>query len=351
MLTDIATPFLAVDLAVLEHNITRMATRAQDLGAALRPHAKTHKSTHIAKLQVAAGAKGLTVATLGEALTFAEAGVADIFVAYPLWLDRPHRLRLEQVLATGVKLRIGTDSAAAARQLLDFSDAVELLVEIDSGEHRSGVTPSRAGPTAVDIAEMGFRVVGAFTFPGHAYSPGSAAPAAEDEHQALSQSSASMKDHGIVPEVLSGGSTPSVAFGPPDVATELRPGTYVFSDAQQWELGICQPSDIALVAYASVVSSRPGHVVLDSGGKTLGADRASWATGFGRLLDYPDARIIRLSEHHAVVAWNGDRQPSVGERVRVVPNHVCNAVNLVDKFAIVSQGEHVETWPVSARGM
>ena len=101
---------------------------------------------------------------------------------------------------------------------------------------------------------------------------------------------------------------------------------------------------------ATVVSHAGGNLVLDSGSKALGADRAAWATGYGRLLDHPDARITSLSEHHAVVAWPDQQLPALGSRLRVVPNHVCNAVNLADELVVARGGETVDVWPVAARG-
>jgi D-serine deaminase-like pyridoxal phosphate-dependent protein len=144
--------------------------------------------------------------------------------------------------------------------------------------------------------------------------------------------------------VLSGGSTPSLDAADPGVLSEVRPGVYLFNDAQQWELGTCSPDDIALTCHATVVSHAGGRLVLDSGSKVLGADRAAYATGFGRLLDHAEARIVLLSEHHAVVEMPG-RLPGLGSTVRVVPNHVCVAVNLVDTLWVDD-----EPWPVSARG-
>jgi D-serine deaminase-like pyridoxal phosphate-dependent protein len=131
-----------------------------------------------------------------------------------------------------------------------------------------------------------------------------------------------------------------------EVLTELRPGVYVFGDAQQWELGTTTPERIALTCVATVVSHAGGNVVLDSGSKAIGADRQGWATGFGRLLDHLDARIVQLSEHHAVVEWGAGPRPELGSQVRVVPNHVCTAVNLADEL-VTSDGD---VWLVTARG-
>lgn len=346
----LSTPCLLVDVDRLEANIAAMAAAAGRAGVGLRPHVKTHKSPEIARRQVAAGAVGLTVATVAEAEVFARHGFEDLFLAYPLWVDPAKGDRLRQ-LGERVRLSFGVDSAEGARTLAAQLPHARVLIEIDSGQHRSGVAPEDAGALAEAAAHAGLEVAGAFTFPGHSYAPGGGPAAARDEAAALSTAGEKLRAHGVEPTVLSGGSTPSVAHVEPGTLTELRPGVYVFGDAQQWELGTVSPDDIALTCLATVVSHAGGNVVLDAGSKALGADRAPWATGFGRLLDHPDARIVGLSEHHAVVSWPHETdRPGLGSRVRVVPNHVCNAVNLADALVVVQAGIVVDAWPVAARG-
>jgi D-serine deaminase-like pyridoxal phosphate-dependent protein len=156
--------------------------------------------------------------------------------------------------------------------------------------------------------------------------------------------------------VVSGGSTPSAHDADGSVLTEIRPGVYVFGDAQQWELGTTTPDAIALTAVGTVVSHAGRHsgrqLVLDTGSKVVAADRAPYSSGHGRLLDHPDARVTQLSEHHAVVAWPHEELPPLGSRLRVVPNHVCTAVNLVDELVVVrgTDPEPVDVWRVAARG-
>lgn len=341
-----ATPYLRVDGDRLRANISRVAGAAAGAGVALRPHAKTHKSADVARLQVAAGAVGLSVATVGEAEVFAAAGFDDLFVAYPLWLTPDLARRIRALTDAGVRLAIGVDSvrgAATADTLLAGSD-VELLVEVDSGHHRSGVGPGLAGDVALAAGDL--RVRGVFTFPGHSYTPDGRAAAARDEAAALACARTSLEATGLAVAVVSGGSTPSLEHADTTVLTELRPGVYVFGDAQQWELGSAGPDDIALTAVATVVSHAGGRLVLDAGSKVLGADRAAYATGFGRLLDHPGARIVQLSEHHAVAELPGPLPP-LGSRVLVVPNHCCTAVNLVDELWPTDQPG---PWPVTARG-
>lgn len=336
------TPYLRLDEGVLRDNIEAMAEMARRSGAALRPHAKTHKCPQIAELQVAAGAVGLTVATIGEAEVFASAGVRDLFIAYPLWVDADAAGRLRLLADGGTRLAVGCDSPEAGRNLTGLP--VEVMIELDSGHHRTGVLPQEAGALAAALAGLGLTVRGAFTFPGHSYSPGGREQAAVDEATALGVAAAAMAAVGVPARVLSGGSTPSTAYPQPGV-DELRPGVYVFGDAQQVELGTIGFEQIALTVASTVVSHAGGRVVCDAGSKALGADRAPWATGFGRVLGEPDARIVALSEHHATIEWPGPL-PALGSTILVVPNHVCNAVNLADEYVLTTSG----TWPVAARG-
>jgi len=351
------TPYLVVDETLLETNLAAMAAHARALGVALRPHAKTHKTPEIAHRQLAHGAVGLTVATVGEAEVFADAGVDDLFIAYPVWAVGPRASRLRS-LADRVRLRVGADSIEGVRMLTDAVHAgrggappLAIAVEVDSGHHRSGIAPERAVEVAAAALEAGLLVDGVFTFPGHSYGSGAAAPAAGDEAAALATARDALVAAGIQCPVVSGGSTPSARAADGGVLTELRPGVYLFGDAQQWELDTIEPSTIALSARATVVSRRHGVAVVDAGSKILGADRAAYASGYGRLLDFPDARITALSEHHATITFPPDTVvPALGTVLRVVPNHVCNAVNLVDELVVERDGVDVGTWVVAARG-
>ncbi|HJV97742.1 MAG TPA: alanine racemase, partial [Arthrobacter sp.] len=163
---EIDTPDIMIDLDILERNIDRMAAAVRDKGLALRPHAKTHKILEIAARQMAAGAAGLTVATIGEAEVFAEAGIGDIFIAYPLWMSPQKAERLRRLAATA-KISVGVDSAAGATMLGaglgQTAGSVSVLVEIDSGHHRSGVRPAAAAAVAEAASRAGLQVAGVFT--------------------------------------------------------------------------------------------------------------------------------------------------------------------------------------------
>lgn len=350
------TPYLAVDETLLESNLAAMAEHARQHGLALRPHAKTHKTPEIARRQLAHGAVGLTVATVGEAEVFADAGFDDLFIAYPVWAEGPRGQRLHD-LAGRVRLRVGADSVAAVGMLARAASGGEhpvpiaVMVEVDSGHHRSGIEPARAAEIAAAAHEQGLAVDGVFTFPGHSYGPDEARRAAGDEEAALRVARDALLAVGIPCPVVSGGSTPSAGESRGDVLTELRPGVYPFYDAQQWELGTVGPGRIALTAVATVVSVRGDRVVVDAGSKIIAADRPAYASGHGRLPAHPGARVVALSEHHATIAWPANAPlPVLGERVRIAPNHVCTAINLVDELVVERSGTEVGTWAVAARG-
>jgi len=352
----IPTPFLAVDVPTLRANIGRAQAFCDDRGLRLRPHVKTHKTPEIARLQVDAGARGLAVATVGEAECFAAAGFDDLFIAYPVLTNAALAGRLRQLLETadlvlGIDAHDGVD--ALVRHGLAEHPRLSLLVEVECGLRRTGVAPEGAGRLASYAADHGLAVGGVFTFPGHGYAVGAGGAAAADEAKALSEAAAAFSDAGLHCAVRSGGATPTYEATDTTVVTETRPGVYAFHDAQQVALGTATPEEVALAVMSTVVSApAPDRIVLDAGSKTLAADRPSYVDGHGLLLGVPGARIDRIWEHHGVVDTSGadpGNVPKVGDRVAVLPNHVCTAVNLADRLH-ARTADGIVTWDVAARG-
>ena len=340
-----ATPYVEVDEGILDANISSMQAFCDSRGIALRPHAKTHKSMEIGRRQLEAGAVGLTVATVGEGEVFADLLAEfgkDLFIAYPV-VAESSRLR---ELAARVPTVIGVDSMDGVRRAADAGVAVS--IEVDSGLRRSGVAAHEAGELAVQALALGVRVRGVFTFPGHGYGIGDArASAAADEARTLTAACASIRDAGVDGIVASGGCTPTATLTHEDVVNELRPGVYVFMDASQLAMGAAEADEVALTIRATVVSAAvPGQVVLDAGAKVLAMDRAGFLDTHGFVPAYPRARLSRLWEHHGVLEIpEGSPRPTVGERLDIIPNHVCATVNLVDELIAGDA-----SWPVSARG-
>jgi D-serine deaminase-like pyridoxal phosphate-dependent protein len=323
----------------------------------LRPHAKTHKSIEIARRQLAAGAVGLTVATVGEAEVFLEAGVTDLFIAYPVLAIGPKVDRLRRLAERG-RLSVGVDSAEGVRTLAAaFAGEAPptVLVEIDCGGARSGVAPEAAGALARLAADHGLRVGGVFTHAGQGYGgPDRRHAAADEEVAGLAIAAASLRAEGIEPTVISAGSTPTAMLSARDPVNEERAGTYVLGDRQQAVLAgdAVGSSSNALVVAARVVShGTQGGFIVDAGAKVLTKDIAPYLTGYGAVLGYPDAVLARVNDHHGVAEVPpGSPRPPIGSMVFIVPNHVCPVVNLVDELVVVQAGAVVDRWRVDARG-
>jgi len=352
----LGTPVVVVDLDRTDSRIASMAALMRDRGIALRPHAKTHKSVEIARRQIAAGATGLTVATIGEAEVFADAGLVDLFIAYPLVVRGPAVDRL-RALAARSTLSVGADSVAGldalATALSGMESSVHVLIEIDTGGSRTGVPAAEAGALARHAVDLGLTVAGAFTHEGHGYRGGASRGAAgDDAASGLAVAEAALRQAGCEPSVLSAGSTPTAAASAHGVVTEERPGTYVYGDRLQAAIAGDDPEDAALMVAATVVSEGSGSgFVIDAGAKILAQDVSPLIAGHGAIVGSPEAVISRLNDHHGVVDLPaGAARPAIGSIVWVVPNHVCPVVNLVDSFVVATGGRVVGHWPVDARG-
>lgn len=355
---DLETPAPLVDLDVLERNVGGMAEQARRSGVRLRPHAKTHKVLEIGRLQLRAGAAGLSLAKTGEAEVFAAAGFDDLFLAYPIvGASKARRL---VALSERVRIAVGVDSAEGARSLSDpFRAAgrrLDVLLKVDVGFHRVGVAPEHAARIAGEIAALpGLRLTGVFTHAGHGYlreTPAGVAEVGRAEGETLASVAAELRAAGLAVEVVSVGSTPTARHAMAVAGvTECRPGNYVYHDASQVGLGTCALEDCALSVLASVVSvPAPERAVVDAGSKTLSSDPLRPRPGgYGWILGRR-SRLERLSEEHGVVAVAEGESFRVGDRVRLLPNHACVVSNLHERVFVV-RGERIEgEWRVAARG-
>jgi D-serine deaminase-like pyridoxal phosphate-dependent protein len=355
---DLPTPSPLVDLDVLERSIARMAESAKVAGVRLRPHAKTHKCPEIARLQLRAGACGLSLAKVAEAEVFADHGFDDIFIAYPVvGADKARRLL---GLSERVRLRVGVDSIEGAQSLAaPFREAarrLDIVLKVDVGLGRVGVTPAAAPELALRLAALpGLRLVGVFTHAGQAYHASDAeavAAVGRHEGETLLATAEALRAAGLPVEVVSTGSTPTARHAMSvKGTTECRPGNYVFHDGSQVSLGTCALEDCALSVLATVVSvPAAGRAVIDAGSKTLSSDPLRPRPGgFGRVLGY-ETRLEGLSEEHGVLAVAPGESFRVGQRLRVLPNHACVVANLHDRLVGVRDGRVEALLPVAARG-
>lgn len=328
---ELDTPVLTADLDAVERNIAGMQRYCDDHGLALRPHVKTHKLPEIARLQLAAGAQGITSQKLGEAEVFADAGFDDILVSYPLIGDaKIDRLR---ALAGRARVTVVVDSDEGAAALSGLG--LRTLVECDTGGGRTGVqSPAEAARLAAVVDRFG----GLMTYPTP---PGTA----EWLREAL----------GVLGEVecVSVGGTPTARSAHElGIATELRVGTYVYGDRACLANGSVALEDCALRVVATVVS-RPtaDRAILDAGSKALTSDLAVGTTGYGLLVEHPEAEVRLLNEEHGIVdVSHCAERPAIGDRVSVIPNHACGTTNMYDEIVLHRAGEVVDTLPIRARG-
>jgi D-serine deaminase-like pyridoxal phosphate-dependent protein len=359
--TDLDTPSLLIDLDVLERNLAEMASVARDAGVRLRPHTKTHKSPEIARMQSDAGAAGITVAKLGEAEVMVDAGFDDVLVAYPIVGEQ--KLTRLRALMERASIRVSLDAAEVAEAVgrvgKDLGRAVPVLVEVDTGLHRMGKPAGDASARlAVDLAAVpGIEVVGLLTHAGHAYRASGRDELrrlAEREALDLLETAERCARNGLTIREISVGSTPTarIVARVPGV-TEIRPGTYVFNDVQQMRLGLAAEADCAARVLTTVVA-RPtkDRFVLDAGSKVFTSDGGDGPPfpGRGVIAGRPELTIDFMSEEHAVGHVTGDRPLAIGERLEVVPLHVCGCVNMFDVAAGVRQGAVEREIAIAARG-
>jgi len=366
-IADIPTPAVLVDACTLKRNLETMQAAVSANGKRLRPHAKTHKSPEIARMQIAQGAVGICCAKLGEAEVFAENGITDIRVPYPL---NPVNADRVFALAERIALSFIVDDREVARAWSDLAKArgrtLDVLIKVDTGFHRCGIDPAQSDAADIvsGVASLpGLRFHGLLSHAGHGY----AATSDENAAAIAATEAQTLRDlggvSGIACEEISVGATPTARYSVRERGvTELRPGNYAYFDRTQVTLGAATWEDCALTVLARVVS-RPARdrVILDSGSKTLTNDGArgfSPAPGHGVVMRdlesaEPDTNLLieRLSEEHATVrAANRVSELTTGTLVRVIPNHSCVVSNLVDYVWLVDGMHVVSRLPVAARG-
>jgi D-serine deaminase-like pyridoxal phosphate-dependent protein len=345
---EFGTPAVVVDLDIVERNIARVQELCNAAGIANRPHIKTHKSPVIASMQRDAGARGITCQKVGEAEVMAEAGHDDILIAYNI-LGEEKLGRLGRLLSR-TKVTVAADNPTVVAGLPQAAAIagrdLGVVVECDTGRKRAGVeTVEEAVALARDIASRpGLTFAGFMLYPPEN---------AMGETQAfLDAASAGIRELGLEPQIVSSGGTPNLLnLGKIKGVTEHRAGTSVFNDRMMLAAGVAQLQDCALTVYATVVS-RAGSErgIVDSGSKTLTSDTGG-LEGHGLILEHPQAKIARFAEEHGFLDLSAcNDRPNIGDVVRIIPNHVCVVVNMVDRLVAVRGNEIVGELPVAARG-
>ncbi|MHA2242908.1 MAG: alanine racemase [Candidatus Thorarchaeota archaeon] len=369
LIQDLVTPAIIVDIRRLTANVERMASTAAKFGVSLRPHIKTHKCIEIAELQMKHGAKGITVSTMGEAMVFAKSGFNDITLAMPI---SPDKMEAACDLASQVSLKVLVDHPNTIDMLSGVcsksSAEIDVLLKVDCGYHRCGVTPE--DPTSLEIAKQivdspNLRFEGILTHAGHSYYAknidGVKRVAQEEQNTMIRFARALEKESSdLSPKTVSIGSTPTMSLA--DVIqkgiTEIRPGSYVFFDYTQVLLGCNELEDCSLSVLSSVIGVYPNHIVIDAGATALSKDRGATHLvhdcEYGPILsDYEESKIASnlhlndLSQEHGKVVFKKPHSAhdySVGDTVRIIPNHSCLTANMCDRYFVAEDDRIIDRW-------
>lgn len=356
---EVSTPAVVVDLDILERNLDRMAAYCAKHELGLRPHTKTHKTIEVARMQLARGAIGLTVAKVGEAEVMAQSDAKQILVAHPI--IGQEKIRRLATVAAGVDVLVALDSLDAAKGLAlvarETGCTFGVLIEFDSGSHRCGVAPGEAcADLGREISALkNVEVRGLMTYFGSVWGN---EQQRSDEITRVSvdveRTIDAFRRAGLPLEIVSAGSTPAAQLSHlvPGI-TEIRPGTYVFNDLNTFYQDLCALDDCAARVMTTVVSTCvPGQVIVDAGSKVFSSDALSSGPkrGYGRIIEVEGAGLLKLNEEHGFVEAGDYGAFSVGQVLSVIPNHVCTCINMHDEIYVSRHDEIIGTWKVAARG-
>jgi len=345
----IETPAVVIEETIATRNIKAFQDYCSQNALNLRPHIKTHKLPHFARLQIKAGARGITCQKIGEAEVMANAGILDILITFNIVGDA--KLKRLRTLADKLeRLAVTVDNPAVVEGLATtFEDAarpLHVLVECDTGAGRCGVqSPQEAVALAMVVAEKpGLKFEGLMTYP-----PVGNAPAVNDF---MRRGANQLRAEGLDCATISSGGSPDMWNAHQQtIATEYRIGTYIYNDRSLVERGVCDWKDCALTVLATVVSTPTSNrSIIDAGSKILTSDLLG-LNGYGHVLGHPQVTIASLSEEHGILHHNADTSFSVGDRLSIVPNHACVVSNMVDSVWIRRESGELSEVEVAARGL
>lgn len=366
-LESLETPCLVIDVEQARKNIERMQKAADEVGCALRPHVKTHKMPIFAKMQVEAGAVGITCAKVSEAEVMADAGLDDIFIAYPMVGD--FRIKRAVTLNKRIKrLILAVDSFEGAVALAEYANnadtVFEVRLEIDTGAGRTGIQLPMAAELAKKISGLkNLTLTGIYTFKSLLYQGKPTEDnelAAREEGEMMAAVAADIRVAGVnIADVSAGSSPTGIAVAKTGLVNEIRPGTYIFKDIMLQKEKVAEKNELAVKFFATVVScNHDGYAIIDGGTKTFPTDiplnvPPTFYEGFAEIEgeDKSHLRLSRMNEEHGIVtAINGKTDLVVGQVISLAPIHVCTAVNMHNTVYLFENGK-LKKQKVDARGM
>lgn len=370
LIQDLMTPAAILDRTVMQHNIDKMQSRMNQLGVKFRPHVKTSKCIEVVRAQFQAGAEGITVSTLKEAEAFFAAGFNDIL--YAVGMVPPKLKSALGLMRRGCDLKILTDSVASATAISEFGRehgvTFQVLIEIDTDDHRSGIKPDSAMllEVAHAIKTPGANLAGVMTHAGASYdlSEQSALIAmAEQERSRCVAAAQLLRKAGHACPIVSVGSTPTgLSAVKLDGVTEFRAGVYVFFDLVMHNIGVCRMDEIALSILTTVIGhqTEKGWAIVDAGWMAMSRDRGTQRQkidfGYGQVCDLEGRpiegyRVTSANQEHGILSRVGQIDPAidhtfpVGTQLRILPNHACATGAQFSSYqAMTSNGQTAE-WP------
>lgn len=359
------TPCIVIDMEKTKKNVAKMQEAADALCCRLRPHIKTHKMPLFARLQTAYGASGITCAKVSEAEVMADGGLEDIFIAYPMVGE--FRIRRAIELSKRVKrLILAVDSMESALRLQEAAKAagtvLEVRLEVDTGAKRTGVLRNLAAELAKEINQLSnLKLTGIYTFKSLVYQD---APTVDkhiaglEEGDLMEEIAEAVRQAGVPMEEVSAGSTPTgLEVAATGKVNEIRPGTYIFNDYMLCKEGVANPEDIAVRIYATVVSVPcREYAVIDGGTKTFPMDifldmPPYYYPGYALVEGNEDLQLRRMNEEHGIItSKKGDTGLKVGDKLVLIPIHVCTAINMQNQVYLYD-GNSLTVEKVAGRGM
>lgn len=365
LIEQLETPCIVIDLDKAENNIIQMQKIADENGCKLRPHIKTHKMPRFANMQIKHGASGITCAKVSEAEVMADGGIQDIFIGYPMVGD--FRIKRAIALAKRIeRLILAVDSLECANRLnqaaKDESLILEVRLEVDTGAKRTGVLREESVELAVEINNMSnLKLTGIYTFKSLVYKDEPTLDkriAGKEEGELMEQLASDIKAAGVLLTDVSAGSTPTgEEVAKTGKVNEIRPGTYIFNDYMLCCEESAEMKDIAVRYYATVVSTpSKEYAVIDGGTKTFPMDilldvPPYHYPGYALIEGNDDLLLKRLNEEHGIItSKTGDTGLKVGDKIVLIPIHVCTAINMQNNVYLYD-GTSLTVEKVAARGM
>lgn len=361
-LREIQTPAALLDLDIMEHNLRKYQDLADQYHKQIWPMTKTHKSTRLMELQMKYGARGVLCGTLDECEAAVKLGIPNVMYAYPAATERSME-KVCGLAAACVRFIIRLDDLEGAALIERIAERrnvrIFYTIILDSGLHRFGIPPRALPEFYGEMSKFShLTFLGLSSHPGHVYASTCEEDLlmyAKDENRTMQEGVDALETMGIIPEIVSSGSTPTFRYNIDSTQIGIfHPGNYIFNDNLQISTNTASEGECALRILASVISHHGNSFFMcDAGAKALGIDQGAHGNhsirGFGRVIGHPEVTVEALSEEVGKLHISGSTTLRTGDMIEIIPNHSCSAANLTSCYTGVRKGRIQELIPVDLR--